>query len=254
MKKLLDGRAGVITGGTSGIGEAAVGIFAEEGAKIVFCGRDEEAGKRIEAAQQAKGYEVYFYKCDVTKEEEVKALIEYTVSKFGTLQWAFNNAGKTGSEPVDVHETHTDSFQSMMDTNFWSVYYGMKYEAPYMLQAGGAIVNTCSINSISSAKHGLSYGASKFAAYAITQVAALDYARQNIRVNAVGPGVTDTPMIAKAKAAQPEHMAKLIDSIPDGRLGDPSEIANAALFLLSDMSTHVTGQLLLVDGGLSVKM
>ena len=253
--KLLDGKVGIITGGTSGVGKVAAILFAEHGAKMVVTGRNEKRGLETVEQVKAAGGEAFFFPCDVSNEEEVKAMVAFTIEKFGKLDWAFNNAGVSSEEAGLLHETTTAAFDSVIKTNLYGVYYCMKYEIPHMLQAGaGAIVNTLSINSVRTTPGGVSYGSSKYGAYGLTQSAALDYAKQNIRINAIGPGPTKTPMIELSAATHPELISYLESTIPDCRMSDAIEQANAALFLLSDMSKHIVGQLLLVDGGQSCNM
>lgn len=255
MKKLLDGKVGIITGGASGIGRAAACLFAEEGARIVIGDYMEKEGEQTAKMVRDAGGEAYFCYCDVRQEAQVKALVDFTIEKFGTLNWAFNNAGLSSEESGLLHETTTDAFQNVMNTNLYGYYFGMKYEIPELLKAGGgSIVNCLSINSTCCTVGGSSYGTSKYAGYGLTQSAALDYAKSNIRINGVGPGPTKTPMIMFCAETHPEVISGLEAAIPDGRMGEAIEQANAALFLLSGMSTHITGQLLLVDGGTSANM
>lgn len=255
MKKLLDGKVGIITGVSSGIGRAAAVLFAEEGAKMVLAARREKEVLETLALVKKVGGEAYICPCDVRDEAQVKHLVNFAVEKFGQLDWALNNAGVCSEEAGAVHETTTEAFRNVIDTNIFGVYYSIKYEVPQMLKAGaGAIVNVCSINSTCCTPGGCSYGTSKYGAYGLTQSAALDYAKQNIRINAIGPGPTKTPMIMLSAETHPELIAYLESTIPDGRMGEAIEQANAALFLLSDMASHITGQLLLVDGGQSANM
>jgi len=254
-RKLLDGKVGIITGAARGIGKAAAFLFAAEGAKVVLADYLDDEGKQVAEQVRQAGGDAYFCYCDVRVEEQVKALVDFTVEKFGKLDWAFNNAGVSSEEAGLLHETTTEAFKNVVDTNVYGVYYGMKYQLPEMIKAGGgAIVNTLSINATCCTPGGCSYGTSKYGAYGLTQSAALDYAKMNIRINAIGPGPTKTPMIMLCAETHPELIAYLESAIPDGRMGEAIEQANAALYLLSDYATHITGQLLLVDGGASANM
>lgn len=253
--KLLENKCGLITGGTSGIGREAAVLFARHGARVVVSGRRENEGLKTVELVNAAGGEAFFYRCDVQVESQVKDLVDFTVQKFGRLDFAFNNSGVIPNENGLIHQTSTEDFMRVMEINVNGLYYSIKYEAPYMIEnGGGAIVNTCSINSVCCVSNGVAYGTSKFAAYGLTQCAALDYAKLGIRVNAVGPGPTKTPMIMRTAELNPETIKYLESTIPDGRMGEEDEPAKAALFLLSDLATHITGQLILVDGGQSVKM
>ena len=253
--KLLDNRAGIITGGASGIGRAAALLFASEGAKIMVSDFNQAGGEETVEMVRKAGGEAYFCYCDVREEAQVKALVERTVEQFGRIDWAFNNAGISSEEAVPLHETTTEAFSNVIQTNLFGYYYCMKHELKYMAEAEkGAIVNTLSINSVCCTPEGASYGVSKYGGYGLVQTASLDYASLGIRINAVGPGPTKTPMIMHCSETHPEVISYLERTIPDGRMGEAVEQANAALYLLSDFASHITGQLLLVDGGQSAKM
>ena len=254
--KMLEGKAGIITGGGSGIGREAAVLFAKNGAKVFICGRREEPLKETAELVKAVGGECYYTTCDCSVESQVKEMTALAVKQLGKLDFAFNNHGITSPAPGKlIHEIPEGAVELIMSINGLGVYYCMKHELPYLLEnGGGTIVNNCSINSTCVTKAGAPYSASKYAAYAYTMCAALDYADRNIRVNAIGPGVTMTPMIEATMKAAPEKIQGLINNIPDGRTGTALDQAQAAMFLLSDYSTHINGQLLLVDGGQSVKM
>ncbi|MBQ6877091.1 MAG: SDR family oxidoreductase [Oscillospiraceae bacterium] len=254
MNKLLDGRAGIITGAASGIGRAAAILFAQEGAKVIVSDVNDEMGNETVELVRKEGGEAYYFHCDVANEENVKELVDFAIEKFGKLDWAYNNAGVIPFENALIHETHTDLFRKVLDINIMGVYYCMKYEIPHMLEAGGSIVNCCSINSVRVTRGTSSYGTSKYGEYGLTQCAALDYGKLNIRINAVGPGPTMTPMLEASASAHPEVITALKATIPDGRVAEAVELANAALFLLSDLGNHINGQLVLVDGGQSCNM
>lgn len=255
MSDLLNGKAGIVTGAASGIGRASAILFAQNGAKVIVSDLNEEMGNETVELIRKEGGEAYFFKCNVADEENVKAMVAFAVEKFGKLDYAFNNAGLSALESKLVHETNTDLFKKVLDVNIMGVYYCLKYEVPEMLKAGaGSIVNCCSTNSVHCTAAGSSYGTSKYGAYGLTLSAALDYAGQNIRINGVGPGPTKTPMIEACAAANPDLISMLEAGIPDGRMAEASEIASTAMFLLSDLSSHVVGQLILVDGGQACNM
>lgn len=255
--KMLDGKAGIITGGGSGIGREAASLFAKNGAKIVICGRREEPLKETVEIVENEGGEICYFACDVSVETQVKEMVAFAAEKLGGLDFAFNNAGVTSSKEVVgklIHELPEGFAENMMAINGFGILYCMKYEIPHLLEKGGTIVNTCSNASIYCSRAGTIYAASKHAAWAFTKSAALDYADQNIRVNGIAPGVTITPMIELAMKLNPAKIQALIDIIPDKRAGNAIDQASAAMFLLSDMSSHITGQLLFVDGGQNIKL
>lgn len=253
--KLLEGKCGIVTGGSRGIGEATAVLFAQHGAKVVIADILEKEGIEVVEKIKAAGGEAWFCLCDVRFEDQVKSMTDFAAEKMGKLDFVINNAGVVPTDTGAVHETHTDDYMRVIDTNVHGVYYGMKYGAPYLIKnGGGTIVNTCSINSTCCNAGGVAYGTSKFAAYALTQCAALDYAKMNIRVNAIGPGPTKTPMIMQCAEQSPELIGYLEATIPDGRMGEAEDCAKSILFLCSDLSSHVNGQLILVDGGQGVKM
>lgn len=234
---------------------AAALLFASEGAKIMVSDFNQAGGEETVETVRKAGGEAYFCYCDVREEAQVKALVERTVEQFGRIDWAFNNAGISSEEAVPLHETTTEAFSNVIQTNLFGYYYCMKHELKYMAEAEkGAIVNTLSINSVCCTPEGASYGVSKYGGYGLVQTASLDYASLGIRINAVGPGPTKTPMIMHCSETHPEVISYLESTIPDGRMGEAIEQANAALYLLSDFASHITGQLLLVDGGQSAKM
>lgn len=253
MPKLLEGKAGLITGAASGIGRAGAIAFATEGAKVIVSDINQAGGEETVRLVREAGGEAQFFKCDVTDEAQVKNLINYVVSKYGKLDWAFNNAGI--SITVALADTKTEDWDLVIKTNLYGYYYCMKYEIGAMLKTGGgAIVNTGSDAGVVSTPYGAAYGTSKFAITGLTQCAALDYARMGIRINSIGPGITDTAMISAFKESSPEIMQAILDSVPTGRMGRAEEAANAALFLLSDMASHITATHLLVDGGQFAKL
>lgn len=253
--KLLKDRAGIINGGASGIGRAAAVLFASEGAKVLVADFNQAGGEETVELVRKAGGEAYFCYCDVRDEEQVKAMVNKAMELFGRVDWAFNNAGISSEESVPLHETTTEAFMNVINTNLLGYYYCMKQELRHMVAAGkGAIVNTLSINSVCCTPEGSSYGVSKYAGYGLVQTSSLDYAASGIRINAIGPGPTKTPMIMHCSETHPEVISYLESTIPDGRMGEAIEQANAALYLLSDFASHITGQLLLVDGGQSAKM
>ena len=251
----MDNKAGIVTGGGSGIGKAAAILIAKEGGKVIVADFNEKCGNETVEEIRNNGGEAYFFQCDVTDELQVKSMVEFAVEKFGKLDWAYNNSGISGQENAPLHETHTDLFKKVVDVNLYGTYFCMKYEIAELLKNGGGnIVNACSVNCVRCTPCGSSYVASKLGAYGITQSSALDYAKSNIRINAIAPGTTRTPMIENLIPIMPDIIETTSASIPDGRLAEPEEQANTVLYLLSDLSSHMTGQMLVVDGGQTVNL
>jgi NAD(P)-dependent dehydrogenase (short-subunit alcohol dehydrogenase family) len=238
----------LITGGTSGIGKATALKFAAEGAKVVVSGRREKEGQTVVDTIKADGGEATFIRADIGQEDQVKNLVEQTVATYGRLDVAFNNAGIELMGPMI--EADEAGYQRVFSTNVWGVLTSMKHEIPAMLASGGgSIVNTSSI-----AGHigvpGLSvYAASKHAVEGLTKAAALEFAQQGIRVNAVAPGLIATDMADRFADSGSEERQQFVAMHPLGREGQTSEVANAVYFLGTDASSFTTGESLKVDGG-----
>lgn len=251
----MKGNVALVTGATSGIGREAAKIFAAEGCKVVCSGRNKERGLETVKMITDAGGKAVFFPADVTDETQVKALVEFAVNTYGKLDYAFNNAGVAISAGGPLHTVPQERFDAALGPNLYGVLYCMRYELAYMDKAGkGAIVNTCSINSICATKHGTPYTTSKYALYGLTRAAALDYADKGIRINAIGPGVTDTPMIEGAKKAVPEKIQGLVNTIPDKKMGKAINQANMAVYLCSDLAEHITAELIVIDGGQNANM
>jgi NAD(P)-dependent dehydrogenase (short-subunit alcohol dehydrogenase family) len=242
----LTGKVAIVTGGGSGIGEATSLTMARAGATVVIGSRDAAKGERVVETIRQGGHQAIFQPTDVSKPAEAKALVERTVSEFGRLDIAYNNAGADG-EQMPLHEQDVDGASFLVDVNIKGVFYCMKYEIEQMLRTGGgAIVNTSSIFGLNGYPGWSLYTATKHAVTGMTKAAALDYAKQNIRVNAVGPGPVETALLAKGTGGDPHSYAAFV---PMGRIGQPDEIADAVVWLLSDEASYVTGHTLPVDGG-----
>lgn len=251
----MKGKVALVTGATSGIGRETAIRFAEEGAKVVCSGRNAERGAETVAMIEAIGGEAVFYPADVTVESEVKALVDFAVETYGAIDYAVNNAGVAVTGGAPLHAVDPARFDLALGVNLFGVLNCMRYELAYMDAAGkGAIVNTASINSVCATRFGTPYTTSKYAVYGLTRAAALDYAEKGIRINAVGPGVTDTPMIAMAKKAAPEKIQGLINTIPDKRMGTPANQADVIVYLCSDRASHITAELVICDGGQNANM
>ena len=238
-----------ITGAASGIGRAAALAFAAEGARVAMADRTEETLEDLRAEIEAAGGEVLAIRCDVSLPEEVEAAITRTVERFGRLDCAFNNAG-VENRATPVHEIDLDEWDRILDINLRGTFLCMKYELAQMVrQGGGVVVNTSSGAGIRGVAGGAAYAASKHAIIGLTRSAALDYARQNIRVNAILPGNIETPMMDRFTGGD---VQKAIDLEPVGRLGKPEEIAEAVLWMCSDLGGFVTGAATVIDGGWSL--
>ena len=246
----FDDRVALITGGSSGIGRVAALAFAGEGARIVIADLNEARSESVVREIEEMGAEAAFLKVDVSRGEEVEAMVRETVSTFDRLDVAFNNAGVLSREMVPIEDCSIEEFDRVQRINLRSVFVCMKFELRQMRGQGkGAIVNTASIHGMIGAGHGISaYIASKHGVVGLTRAAALEYAGENIRVNAVCPGHIDTPLIANF-LSDTERRESLIESYPVKRIGTAEEIAATVLWLASDAASFVTGQTIAVDGG-----
>lgn len=236
----------IVTGASSGIGRATAMAFAQEGAKVIVSDvREKEGQATVDEIKKNKG-EAFFVKCDVASEDEVKNLVEKTIEKYGRLDCAYNNAGVEGA-PCSTTECSTDNWDKTINVNLKGVWLCMKYEIPAMLKSGkGSIVNCSSIAGLVGFETIPAYVASKHGVIGLTETAALEFAKKNIRVNAVCPGAIHTPMLDRFTQGNEQAMA---EQDPMGRVGRPEEIADSVLWLCSDKSSYVTGQAITVDGG-----
>jgi len=246
MQKLLEGKAAVVTGGTRGIGLAVVKKYLEHGAQVMLFGSRQETADRAVRALQSENpaYQVSGLAPDLSDYACVEAAIKQAVSQLGRIDILVNNAGISARESIYNYEP--EDFDRIMALNVKAVFHCSKAAAPYLKgQGGGCIINTSSMVSIYGQPAGCGYPASKFAVNGLTKSLARELGRDNIRVNAVAPGVTRTDMVA----ALPEEMAARVSAgIPLGRVGEPEEVANVFLFLASDLASYVTGAVLSVDG------
>jgi NAD(P)-dependent dehydrogenase (short-subunit alcohol dehydrogenase family) len=241
----------LITGALTGIGRAAALAFAKEGAKVVVSGRREEAGKVLADELRGLGTEAEFIKADVRHDDEVKALVQKTIDRFGRLDVAVNNAGTEG-QPGPITAQTAESVAATFDTNILGTVLGLKHELTAMTAQGhGSIINVSSTLGHRGFAYASIYTASKHAVEGLTKAVALEAAGTGVRVNAVAPGPVETPMLDRF-AGNEENKAGLFSTVPMKRGGQPDEIAQAIVFLASDKASYVTGQILSVDGGKNV--
>lgn len=242
------GKAAIVTGGTSGIGEAVVRALAGYGARVVFCGLEAAAGERIAAELGEQGREVVFRRADVRVDAEMAALVALCRGRFGRLDLAVNNAG-ISHPPMKLADIPPEVWRDAMATNADGVFHAMRHEIPAMLAGGGgAIVNIASILATRGAPWIAAYGASKHAVLGLTLAAARDYATDKIRVNAVLPGPVRTPMLERALLEIGGDLTRYAGGMPPGGPGEPQDVARAVLFLLGPGAGYVNGAALTVDG------
>jgi len=249
--KIFENKTVLITGGTSGIGKATALAFAKEGANVLVSGRRAARGEELAKEITSAGGSALFVRADVAREDDIVALVEKTVGTFGGLHIAFNNAGAEGQFGLLTTEQTVEHYHQVCDINIRGVLLSMKHEISAMLRSGGgAIVNNSSVAGHIGFAGSSVYVASKFAVIGLTKTAALEFARQGIRVNSVSPGPIQTEMFDRAFGEGETEMKKTIATqTPVGRIGTPEEIASAVLWLSSLGAAFVTGQDIIVDGG-----
>jgi len=246
------GMVALVTGAASGMGLAAAQAFADAGAAVALADFREDVVKREAQKLAAAGHKVIALRCDVADESQVKAMVEQTVSAFGRLDAAFNNAG-IQSPAVETADASGEEFERVTAVNLRGVWNCMKYELLQMRKQGsGAIVNNSSIGGLIGLPGRAIYHASKHGVLGLTKSAAMEYASRGIRINAVCPGTIDTPMVQEMLAKEPEAMKEILREQPIGRLGQAEEIASAVLWLCSPGASFVIGHALAVDGGFTI--
>ena len=245
------GKAVLVTGGGSGIGFATARMFAQEGARVAVLDRTIEAARSAAAVIEADGGRAIALAADVSQSDAVAGAIANMVDAFGRLDCAFNNAGvhgaQVGAAAMPLADISADAYDAMISVNLKGVFLCMKYELQQMEKQGfGSVVNTASIASLVGLRFSSVYSACKFGVMGLTRTAALEYAPMGIRVNAVSPGYTDTPMMADSMRRKG---GQVLAGIPLHRLAQPEDIAETVMFLSSDDASYVTGANYVVDGG-----
>jgi NAD(P)-dependent dehydrogenase (short-subunit alcohol dehydrogenase family) len=248
----LSGRTALVIGATEGIGRATALAFAAAGANVFVAGLGAERGRSLEAEINAEGrVSAAFMEADVTREEDVRAVVEAAAARFGRIHMAVNNAGIEGRF-CPVHEATPEEFDRIIAVNLKGVWHGLRHQIPHMLaHGGGAIVNTASSAGIAPIPNIGIYSASKHGVVGLTKAAALELARSNIRVNCVAPGPVNTGLLRRMVAGNVE-LSAIAESVPMGRISEPEETARAIVWLCSDAASYITGHTLAIDGGVTV--
>lgn len=246
-------KVAIVTGGASGIGKSTALILARRGIKVVISGRRETLGRQVVEEIRAQDGDAAFVTADVNDEASIRQMIEFAVTRYGRLDLAVNNAG-IANETVRIGDSDPVKFQAMLQTNVMGVYLCMKYEIQQMLKnGGGSIVNLASIAGLNGIPYAGPYAATKHAVVGLTKSGALDYATQNIRINAVAPGAVNTDIITQQIALGQYDAVTVSAMHPMARMGKPEEIAHGIAWLLSDEASFATGHVLNIDGGFQAR-
>lgn len=249
MTQLLKDKAGLVTAAGSGIGRASAIALANAGGKVMVSDINEEAGEETVKMIRENGGDAQFFKCDVSDEEQVIALVNQTVNAFGKLDFAHNNAGINAGQ-VKIGEMETSDWDKTIQINLYGVFYCIKHQVNAMLKTGGgSIVNSASGAGLEGSPNMAAYIASKHGVVGLTKSVALEYGKQNIRINSIAPGATITPAIEGWAESQPEQYKGVLKSIPSGEMATPEDQGNAVMFLCSDLARQISGVTLPVDGG-----
>ncbi|OUM87880.1 MAG: short-chain dehydrogenase [Bacillus thermozeamaize] len=247
------GKVALVTGGGSGIGRATSLAFAKKGAKVVIVGRTRE--KIVETQEMIRdlGGEAIAVQADVSSDEQVRKMIQTIIDQFGRLDFACNAAG-IGGKLIPTADVTEEDFDFTLAINLKGVWLCMKYQIHQMLKQGsGAIVNISSINGLTGTPNAAIYSASKSGVISLTKSAALEYAKSNIRINAVCPGAIRTPMLEQVINKTGMTISQYESQIPINRIGDPNEIAHSVVWLCSDEASYITGHIMVIDGGVSAR-
>jgi meso-butanediol dehydrogenase / (S,S)-butanediol dehydrogenase / diacetyl reductase len=251
----LAGKVALVTGAGSGIGQAIALLFAAEGARVGVADFSEAGGNATVSQIRAAGGDAEFFRVDVSRSAEVKATVDGVLQRWGQLDILCNNAGI--GVAATVVETAEEDWDRTLAVDLKGVFLGCKYAIPPMIaHGGGVIVNTASVAGQVGVLNRAAYCAAKAGVVGLTKSVAVDYVGQNIRINAICPGTVDSPWIQKILSAQPDPVAerqRMVERQPMGRMGEPAEIARAALYLACDDSAFVTGTALVIDGGLTAR-
>jgi len=250
--KRFDKKNILITGGTSGLGEAVVMAFAAEGGTVYFCGLDDKDGARVVKAVEALGAKAYYEKCDVRVAEDVKNFVANAQKAMGCIDIAINNAGisHTSNKMADIP---LDTMDDVWKTNVAGVWHAMRYTIPLMVHhKSGVIINIASVLSRSGAGWMAAYGMSKHAVIGLTKSASMDYADAGLRINAISPGPIDTPMFARAMEDIAGDTSKYAGGLPENGPADPADIAKTILYVASEDAAYMNGANVILDGGVSM--
>lgn len=243
----LENKVAVVTGAGSGIGEAIAITFAQEGAKVIVSDINEEGGNRVTEQIKSQGGEAFFIKADTSKAEDNERLVQESIAHFGALHIAVNNAG-VGGPAAPTGEYPVEGWDKVIGINLSGVFYGLRYQIPALLaHGGGSIINMASILGQVGTKLSPAYVAAKHGVVGLTKAAALEYAGQKLRINAVGPGYIKTPLLTQHLSQT--QLDELVKLHPVGRLGEAQEIAELVLWLASEKASFVTGTYYAADGG-----
>jgi NAD(P)-dependent dehydrogenase (short-subunit alcohol dehydrogenase family) len=254
LERRLEGKVAVITGASSGIGAAAAVRFAGEGASVVLAARRVDEGEAVTRRITDAGGTASFIQADVSRWEQVEAMVEYALKEYGALHYAFNNAGKSARGTDRWLDVTEESWDEMIDINLKGVWMCMRREIPAIIESGGgAIVNNSSVIGVR-ASGSAPYSASKSGVIGLTKSAAIQFAGRGVRVNAVAPGWIMTPILENRMSDNPDLLSNVRSSLAFGREGEAEEVAAVAAWLCSDESSYVTGECVSVDGGLLAQL
>ena len=245
--KSFENKVALITGATSGIGEATARLFGNLGANVVLCGRNTQKGRVIESDILKNGNEACFIQCDISKEEQAKNLIVKTVEKYGKIDILFNNAGVM-LPSMEIERMSSEDWLKTFDININGMFFVTKYAKPYLLKEKGTIINNASIAGLQyyAAGRSYAYSASKAAVVQFSHQMAKNYAQEGIRVNCIAPGIVDTLILGD------RDRSEYAKRVPLGRLAEPEDVAKVVAFLASDDASYLTGVVLPIDGGVSL--
>lgn len=249
MTKLLQGKSGLVTAAGAGIGRASAISLAKAGAKVMVSDISVRSGQETVKIIKENGGQAQFFKCDVSDEEQVKALVDETVSIFGKLDFAHNNAGINAGQ-VKIGEMDSKDWDKTLKVTLYGTFYSIKHEVNAMIKTGGgSIINSASAAGIEGSPNMAPYTASKHAIVGLTKSVALEYGKQGIRINSIAPGATFTPAIERWAEDHPEQYKGTLESIPSGEMATAEDQGNVVMFLCSDLAKNINGVTMPIDGG-----